>query len=63
MPAVLFVSYSHHDFAWVERIEAHLKPLEKQGLIEVFIDRRIGPGAAQIFRRLVPVLERLKGKK
>jgi len=46
MPAVLFVSYSHHDFAWVERIEAHLKPLEKQGLIEVFIDRRIGPGAA-----------------
>ena len=41
----LFVSYSHKDIRWLERLQVHLRPLEKTGLIDVWDDTRIKPGS------------------
>lgn len=41
---LVFVSYSHADAAWLERLKTHLKPLERQCVIEVWDDRKIGTG-------------------
>jgi hypothetical protein len=40
-PVSLFISYSHKDIDWLERISEQLAPLENQGLIEVWDDRDI----------------------
>ncbi len=40
----LFISYAHKDERFREELEAHLKLLHRQGLIEVWHDRRIVPG-------------------
>lgn len=40
---LVFVSYSHHDKQWVEKLTPHLKPLARDG-IEVWDDTRIRPG-------------------
>ena len=40
----VFVSYSHADTEWLEQIRVHLRPLERQGLIELWDDTRIQPG-------------------
>ena len=40
----IFVSYSHHDEAWLKRLQVHLAPLERQGLVDVWADTRIAPG-------------------
>jgi hypothetical protein len=40
----IFISYSHKDEAWKDRLVTHLKVLEMQGLLEVWDDRKIGAG-------------------
>lgn len=40
----VFVSYSHADATWLERLQVHLKPLERQGLVELWADTRIATG-------------------
>src|SRR5262245_30546989 len=42
----LFVSYSHRDRPWLERLKTHLAILERQGLVHVWSDTRIAVGAA-----------------
>jgi hypothetical protein len=41
----VFISYSHHDKAWLDRLRVHLRPLVRDGLIDVFDDTKIKPGA------------------
>ena len=41
---VIFVSYSHKDRRWAERLLVHLKPLERQLAVDVWDDSRIVPG-------------------
>jgi hypothetical protein len=41
----VFISYSHKDRVWLERLQVHLKDLERRGLIERWDDTRIQPGS------------------
>jgi hypothetical protein len=40
----VFVSYSHRDSEFLNRLRIHLRPLEKQGLVELWDDSKIGAG-------------------
>ncbi|QQS55856.1 MAG: toll/interleukin-1 receptor domain-containing protein [Candidatus Competibacteraceae bacterium] len=40
----IFVSYSHADAEWLKRLQVHLKPLARAGLVEWWDDTRILPG-------------------
>jgi len=40
----VFVCYSHNDASWLDRLLVHLKPLERQGIIDVWSDRRLELG-------------------
>jgi tetratricopeptide (TPR) repeat protein len=40
----VFISYSHKDEAWKDRLVAHLGVLEEQGLLETWDDRKIKAG-------------------
>jgi hypothetical protein len=40
----VFISYSYHDEEWKERLLSHLEVLGKQGILDVWDDRRIGAG-------------------
>jgi hypothetical protein len=40
----LFISYSHRDVRWFERVREQLAVLEQEGLIDPFEDTRIGAG-------------------
>lgn len=40
----VFVSYSHEDESWKDRVVSHLRVLEKQGDIQLWDDRQIVPG-------------------
>ena len=40
----VFICYSHHDEKWLKRLQIHLKPLERLGIIERWDDSRIAPG-------------------
>jgi len=40
----VFVSYSRHDIAWLERLRVHLKPLERELEIDIWDDSKIDPG-------------------
>jgi hypothetical protein len=40
----VFVSYSHRDAQFLNRLRIHLKPLEKQGLLDLWDDSKIGIG-------------------
>lgn len=40
----VFISYSHSDREYVDRLLVHLKPLEKEGLIELWLDTRLRAG-------------------
>jgi hypothetical protein len=44
MRTKVFVSYSHVDEEWLKRLQVHLKPLERQGLVERWDDTRIAAG-------------------
>lgn len=44
MPATVFMSYSHADEAYRAKIEKQLSTLRRQGIIDVWHDRRIEPG-------------------
>jgi len=39
-----FISYSHADTKWLERVKVHLKPLERNSIIEIWEDTRIQTG-------------------
>lgn len=41
----VFVSYSHADTEFLERLKIHVKPLEKKGLIDFWSDTKIKTGA------------------
>lgn len=41
----IFVSYSHRDVRWLDRLRVHLRPLERNHTIEIWDDTRITPGA------------------
>jgi hypothetical protein len=43
-PPAIFISYSHADEKWKERLVKHLKVLELEGELEVWDDRRIDAG-------------------
>lgn len=40
----IFISYSHVDMAWLSRLQVHLRPLQRTGLIEVWDDTRLAGG-------------------
>jgi class 3 adenylate cyclase len=42
----VFVTYSHRDAVWLERVRVHLKPLEREHGIEIWDDGRIRSGEA-----------------
>jgi hypothetical protein len=41
----VFISYSHVDSEWLERLRVHLKPLERRGVVDIWDDTRIRSGA------------------
>ena len=41
---LVFVSYSHQDQYWLDRLLVHLRPLERQGRFELWNDRLIRAG-------------------
>ena len=44
-PTRVFVSYSHNDRRWVERVRVHIKPLVRDGTISLWDDSQISPGS------------------
>jgi TIR domain len=44
MPPTVFISYSHEDEAWKDRLLKHLAVLKQQGEVEVWDDRKIRGG-------------------
>jgi len=40
----VFISYSHKDADWLERLLVFLKPLQRDGIIELWSDKDIKPG-------------------
>lgn len=40
----IFISYSHNDSEYLERLMVHLKPLQRQGLIDPWVDTRLLAG-------------------
>lgn len=45
MPPTVFISYSHKDEVWKDRLVTHLAGLERDGRLRVWDDRRIRAGA------------------
>ncbi|MCH8963006.1 MAG: SUMF1/EgtB/PvdO family nonheme iron enzyme, partial [Bacteroidetes bacterium] len=55
-PPKIFISYSRKDKEWLERLQVHLKPLESDGVVDLWDDTEIKAGAdweAEIERALV----------
>src|SRR5438067_1082106 len=44
MPAKIFCCYSHEDELLLNKLKTHLRPLQRQGLIDVWHDRDISAG-------------------
>jgi flagellar biosynthesis GTPase FlhF len=40
----VFVSYSHEDSVWLERLKVHMEPLIRDGLVDFWDDTKIQPG-------------------
>lgn len=40
----VFISYSHKDHKWLERLQVHLRPLERDDSVAVWDDTKIKPG-------------------
>ena len=40
----VFISYSHKDEVWKDRLVTHLGVLQQEGLLDLWDDRRIGAG-------------------
>jgi len=40
----VFISYSHADEGWLKRLRVHLNPLERQGVVDRWDERRIVAG-------------------
>jgi len=40
----VFISYSHEDKDWLERLKIHIKPFEKKGIIDFWDDTKIKTG-------------------
>ena len=40
----IFISYSHKDEEWKDRVVTHLRVLEMEGMLDVWDDRRIEAG-------------------
>ena len=40
----VFVSYSHNDKEWLERLKVHLRPLVRGGKVDLWSDTRLRPG-------------------
>lgn len=45
MPVKIFFCYAHEDETLLNQLKMHLRPLERQGLIELWYDRAINAGA------------------
>ena len=45
MAVNIFVCYAHKDRKSLDKLETHLKPLQRQGLIKVWKDREISAGS------------------
>ena len=41
----VFISYSHQDKEWLTKLKAFLRPMEQKGLLEIWDDTDIKPGA------------------
>jgi hypothetical protein len=41
----IFISYSHRDAEWMERLTTHLKPMVRRGAISTWTDTQIKPGS------------------
>ncbi len=44
MPVTIFCCYAHEDEALLKKLKTHLKPMQRQGLIDVWHDRDISAG-------------------
>jgi hypothetical protein len=42
----VFISYSHKDAAVLERVLVHLRPLERMGLVDIWVDTKLSAGSA-----------------
>ena len=40
----IFISYSHKDTRWLDRLRVHLAPLEREGIIDLWDDTKIAAG-------------------
>src|SRR5947209_19784479 len=45
MPVKIFFCYAHEDEPLLNKLKRHLRPLQRQGLIDVWYDRDINAGA------------------
>ncbi len=52
MPAKVFISYSRKDRKWLVRLQVLLRPLVREGLLDVWDDTRIGAGTADWGREI-----------
>jgi hypothetical protein len=41
----VFIGYSHCDSDWLERLRVHLKPLERDSVLDIWDDKQIQPGS------------------
>ena len=44
MPVKIFFCYAHEDEVLLKKLQTHLKPLQRQGLIDIWHDRDINAG-------------------